>query len=232
MVDGRLSVFGLGGTGTPTLLTEAQLSGGLISFAESPVTGRIHVAHKSINAIDELQVVYPSASDLDPTLYDQPEIVRTRSITVPSSLVEDYARSLAVSSDGTRLYAAYRSPSSVVVMALGTGPEGEAHANPVGRIPVGLGASDIVVVPPTETEPERVYVSSFRDDQIDVIDPVSGTVIDSIRTGRGPYGMTLVDAPELGIKRLYVANFYAQTVGVIELDPSSPYYHTQFVEIR
>ena len=49
---------------------------------------------------------------------------------------------------------------------------------------------------------------------------------------RGPFGLAWVNNPDLGINRLYVANFNANSVGVIELDPASPFYHTEVAEIR
>ena len=36
----------------------------------------------------------------------------------------------------------------------------------------------------------------------------------------------------LGIDKLYVALFHEQSVGVIELDPSSPYHHTLVAEVQ
>ena len=69
-------------------------------------------------------------------------------------------------------------------------------------------------------------------DRIDVVDPALGVVVDTIRTGNGPFGMAYVRNPELGIDKLYVALFHEQSVGVIELDPASPYHHTVVAEIR
>jgi hypothetical protein len=90
------------------------------------------------------------------------------------------------------------------------------------------------MVPPSEDGqiPELAYISCFGKDALDVIDPTTGDHVAHIRTGRGPFGMAFIENKALGIRRLYVANFHSQTVGVVELDPDSPYFHTQIAEIR
>ena len=59
-------------------------------------------------------------------------------------------------------------------------------------------------------------------------DPCMG----SIKTGQGPSEMTVIDRPDLGIQRLYVALFNDNAVAVIDLDPASPFYNTVIGEIR
>jgi hypothetical protein len=44
--------------------------------------------------------------------------------------------------------------------------------------------------------------------------------------------MALVDRADLGLRRLYVALFQDAAVGVVELDATSPFYHTEVAEIR
>ena len=75
-------------------------------------------------------------------------------------------------------------------------------------------------------------MACFSANRIDVVDPAQGIVIASVPTGRGPFGLAFVDNADLGIRRLYVANFYNHSVGVVELDPTSPYFHTQIAEAR
>ena len=65
-----------------------------------------------------------------------------------------------------------------------------------------------------------------------LIDPALGLTIDTIAVGDGPSGMAFLENEALGIRRLYVANFHGQSVGVIELDPGSAAYHTQLAEVR
>ena len=75
-------------------------------------------------------------------------------------------------------------------------------------------------------------MACYGADRVEVIDPARAVVVDGVATGAGPYGLAFVDNPSLGVRRLYVAQFNADSVGVIELDPASPYYHTEVAEIR
>ena len=145
---------------------------------------------------------------------------------------EYYSRYMAVSPDGSRLFVAFRLSSTVVVIDISQSTTTESHGYVLGKIPVGGSPSDVELVPATETTPELLYVSCFAEDRVDVIDPALGIVVDSIRTGEGPFGMAYVDNVDIGIRRMYVTNFYNHSLGVIELDPTSPYNHSQVAELR
>jgi len=153
-------------------------------------------------------------------------------VLIPEAIAGDRARDVAVSTDGTRLYATYRSPASLVVIDISEDGLGQPHQRVIHKIPLSRDPGDIVVVPGPGPDDERVYVSCFGANRVDVVDPRAGQVVASIRTGRGPYGMALVDNPSLDLRRLYVALFREHAVGVIELDPASPYFHTVVAEIR
>ena len=233
MIEGELAVFGLGAEGTPRLLDQSTLSPGLFAFAENPVTGHIYTSHKTSSLINVLAVTPRPAAESDPTLPDTPSLTLIETLVVPASAVNDFARGLAVSPDGQRLYAAYRSPSSLLIFDVSEDSEGTAETQLLDKIQVSGSPGDVVVVPASETHPrELVYVSAYGGDRVDVIDPALGVVVDTIRTGNGPFGMAYVHNPELGIDKLYVALFHAQSIGVIELDPASPYHHTVVAEIR
>ena len=90
---------------------------------------------------------------------------------------------------------------------------------------------DIEIVETADGD-ELLYISCFRGERVEVVDGRSGDIIDSIKVGEGPSDMAVIDRPELGVKRLYVTLFNDTAVGVIELDPSSPAYHTEIGEIR
>ncbi|MGM0578652.1 MAG: hypothetical protein ACQEXJ_23205 [Myxococcota bacterium] len=230
MVDGTVATFGLAEDGAPELLDTVDLQGGLFAFAESPVTGRIYTTHKTQNIFNVLEIHPPDPEE--EVASPHPRVERVGSVTIPASIVQDHARGMAISADGARLYAAYRSPSSLLVVDIAR----EASATPseriLAKIPIGRRPADVVVVPPSGDLPELVYVSSQRDDRIEVVDPALGEVVDTVLVGDDPFGMAFVDNPELGIRRLYVTNFQSESLGVVELDPTSPYFHTQIAEIR
>lgn len=229
MIDGNAATFALDDDGAPTLVGNLDLLDGLYAFAEDPATGRVYTTSKSTNALQVLQVVRPDP-EADVNIAN-PWLRLVGQVTVPESLAADRARGIATSSDGTRLYASYRSPNSLVVVDISADASGDAADRVIAKIPLGRAPGELVVTEgPTGTD--YVYVACFSSDRIDVVDPARGVVVDSIRTARGPFGLTLVDNPELGVRRLYVANFHADSVGVIELDPASPFYHTEVAEIR
>lgn len=65
---------------------------------------------------------------------------------------------------------------------------------------------------------ERAYVSCFLDGTMYVIDPRDGVqVVQVAPVGRGPFGIAI--AP--GRKRLYISNFYENTVAVVDLTPGA-----------
>ncbi len=227
MLGAQVATFSLDVVGTPTLLGELDIDEGSFAFVENPITKRIYATHKLANFFSVLEAVPP-----DPDMVNPPRVVEVGKITLPASEVADHARDLAISPDGTRLYAAYRSPSSLLVVDVSEGADGSPEERVLAKVSVGTRPGDIAVVPESTELPELVYVSCFRADRIDVVDPRLGFVVDSIPTGQGPFGLAYVDNPALGLRRLYVANFHHQTVGVIELDPASPYFHTQVAEIR
>jgi DNA-binding beta-propeller fold protein YncE len=229
MVDGNVALFELDAVGTPTGLAELDITGGLLDFVANPLTGRIYASHKHSNAISVLALAPPNASDAAGTL----RLEKLGTIPLPANILSiDHGRGMAISPDGKRLYAAYRAPSSVLVIDVSDQASAEPSERVLAKIPVHSRPSDVVVAPEGHGLPELVYVSCYLGDRIDVIDPALGLTIDTIAVGDGPSGMAFLENEALGIRRLYVANFHGQSVGVIELDPGSAAYHTQIAEVR
>ena len=230
LVDGTVASFELAEDGTPELVGNLDLASSLFGFAVSPASGRVYTTHKSSNVFDVLEIHAPAATE-EPSLTN-PYLRLVSQVQIPEGIAFDRARDIAVSGDGTRLYASYRSPSSLVVVDISEDADGNPRNHVLHKIPVSQGAGSIAVVPGTGASDERVFVSCYTDDRVEVVDPYAGQVVASVRTGRGPFGMAFVDNPALGIRRLYVAHFRDSSVGVIELDPSSPHYLSLVAEIR
>jgi len=227
----QLTLFELDEEGAPQPLDSISVTGGVVSMVAHPTTGRIYTSHKLINSFHVLEVQAPDPEDLYPT----PQLQLVDVLTVPFQnslgIVESHGRELAFSPLGDRLYAAFRAPASLVVLNLGEGEAGEQTDKVVAKIPLSGPPGDVLVAPAAGDLPELVYVSAFGSDQIDVVDPAHGTVVHSIRTGRGPYGMTLLQNESGTLRRLYVSLFYDHAVGVVELNPLSPYLHTQIAQV-
>ncbi len=230
MIDGNAATFALADDGTPALVGNLDLADGLYGFAESPVTGRIFASTKNTNLLQILQVTPPAEGSTPNPL--NPFLSLVGQVSIPAPVGTDHGRELAVSHDGQRLYVAYRAPNSVAILGIGQSAQGQPQATVLTKVPTCVRPGGLVVAPPFGPLPELVYVSCFDSERIEVIDPALGQVVDIIRTGDGPFGMSLMDNEALGLRRLYVANFRSQTVGVVELQPDSPYFHVQVAEIR
>jgi len=233
LADGILATLTLADDGSPRLVGNVELSNGLFGLAASAATGRVYASSKLSSGLTVLDVA-PREDANDPTLLDptNPYLRQVAAVTIPEpEIVRDRARALALSKDGTRLYATYRAPDSLVVIDVSDDPFGGPRGRVLQKIALADDPNDIEVVT-TASGDELIYVSCFRGDRIEVLDARSGASVGSIKVGQGPSDMTVIDRPDLGIKRLYVALFNANAVGVIELDPASPLYHTEIGEIR
>ncbi len=227
MVDGNVASFALGEDGAPTLVGNLDLVGGIFSMAENPATGRIYTASKNASVVNVLDVTLD-----DDASATNPFLTQHGSLSVPDGFGSDRARDLAVSLDGSRVYASYRSPDSLVVIDASEDLDGVATNRIIAKIPMSRDPGDIVVTADPVSGQERLYVACFGADRIEVVDGATLTVIDTIRTGDGPFGMALVDRPDIGLRRLYVTSFGDQAVGVIELNPASPSFHQLVAEVR
>jgi DNA-binding beta-propeller fold protein YncE len=219
--------------GTPRLLGNISLGRGLFGLAANHANGRLYTSSKVASVFNILDVGAREDAD-NPELLDpvNPYLQLVATVAVPEPpVVSDRARDLALSKDGTRLYATYRGPDSLLIVDITDDASGNPRGRVLQRVSLADDPGDIEVVT-ADNGDELLYVSCFRGDRIEVVDARSGTPVGSIRTGQGPSGMAFVDRPDLGIRRLYVALFNENALGVIELDPSSPYYHTEIGEIR
>jgi len=231
--DGILATLTLADDGTPRLVGNVELANGLFGLLASPASGRIYVSSKLAATFSILDVA-PREDANDPTILDatNPYLRQVAAVTIPEpALVRDRARALAISKDGTRLYATYRAPDSLVILDISDDASGGPRTRVLQKVSLADDPNDIEVVT-TPTGEELLYVSCFRGDRIEVLDARSGLSMGSIKVGQGPSDMAVVDRPDLGIRRLYVALFNDNAVGVIDLDPASPTYQTEIGEIR
>jgi len=233
MGEGLLATFEIGDNGEPNLVGNMELTAPIFALAEHPITGQIYTTSKNINTINVLQVRQDGSElnvdDENPWL----ELVDVIVLPTYTLAAMDHARDLAFTSDGGRLLTLHRSPSTVYLVDVRAKDEGTSDTV-LTKVSVCRDPGRIQMVGPSADGQlgELAYISCYGADGIDVVDPATGQLVAHIRTGRGPFGLAFVENEELGLRRLYVANFLSQTVGVIELDPSSPYFHTQIAEIR
>ena len=222
----HLSLFSLDADGVPQPLDRIAVSPGLVSIIAHPITGRLYTSHKEANTFQVFDVRPPSGEEAGPSL-ELRHLVSVPFQTFSSSAINSHGREMAFSSDGRHLYAAYRAPSSIAVMQV---DEDDGSLSLSNKISLAGSPGDLHLVPADGVWPERLYVSAFSGDRIDVVDPMAATVVDSISTGRGPYGLTHLERAD-GLKRLYVSLFYENAVGVVELETLSPYHHDLVAQI-
>ena len=156
MVDGNVALFELDAVGTPTGLAELDITGGLLDFVANPLTGRIYASHKHSNAISVLALAPPNSADDGGIL----RLEKLGTIPLPANVLSiDHGRGMALSPDGRRLYAAYRAPSSVLVIDVSDQASAEPSERVLAKIPVHSRPSDVVVAPAGHGLPELVYAA-------------------------------------------------------------------------
>jgi DNA-binding beta-propeller fold protein YncE len=229
MADGLLSTLSLETPSAPALVGSLELSEGLFAFAENPATGRIYASSKLSSSISILEIVDNQDNDLPDPINRYLSLAGTIPIPEPA-LARDRARDLAVSHDGTRLYLTYRAADMLLVVDIAEDDSGKPRGRVIHKIAMSNDPGDIVVR--NVGGRDLLYVSCHKANRVEVVDPQLGEVVASIKTGAGPSGMALIDRPDLGLQRLFVALFSDDALGVIELDESSPFYHTEIAEIR
>ena len=189
----------------------------------APTTGRLYSADVRRNALFPFK------------LHQQPEqlwsVEQFDGITLPISSGAEYSRAVTMSSDGGRLYVAYRNPNSVLVIDTSLSRAGVPVDRLVDTIGVGGQPAQLLTAPTREDGGELLYVSCFDTDDIWVVDPESRAVVDVIRLPHAPYGMTAVKVPGRGWT-LYAGMFTQHRLAVIDLDPSDANRHdvSEFIQ--
>jgi hypothetical protein len=233
MRDGVVATYALAEDGVPTLAGNLQLNRTVFGLAADPVSARVFATHKGVNALNVLGIRDRNAGDAEDDTNPWLSPLQTLTINefISQTAGRDRARSAILSADGSRLYVSFRGPDSIVVFD--ARPDDAAtQLREIRKIPLSGDPGELALLPAADGRPELVFVSCFDANRVDVVDPAAGHVVAGIRTGQGPSGLAIVNRPDLGIQRLFVALFNAHAVGVIELDPSSPDYLTTLAEIR
>jgi len=188
----------------------AALSAGLHSIVEGPVVRgarRVYLSNRLLSAIHVVDV-----SEDHGTL----QVLVQDSIAIGQVTSSgDYFRGLASSADRRTLYAAFRSPASLVILDIAE----RAEVRLRGLVP--LHGSPAGVAVDWTPAGERVYVSDFSGDSVYCVDPDALEVLDRIPVASGPYGIVISQSPH----RAFVTSFEDHQVLAIDLDEQSPTWH-------
>ncbi len=213
ILDGTFAVLPLDAHLVPQHGTAVVLSPGLHSVVDGPVVAgrrRVYVSNRLSNAIHVVDVS------------EDHEGVHARvmdSLAVGQvSSSGDYFRGLAMSADRRTLYAAFRSPASLVV--LDVAQDGQVGLR--GLVPLHGGPAGVAVL--RSPRGDRIYVTDFSGDSVYCVDPVALEVLDRIPVDAGPYGIA-ISGEGTGPHRAFVTAFEDHRVVVLDVDESSPTWH-------
>ncbi len=214
--DGRVTILDMDTAPSPhklplTMVDHLMFGFGVNGVRVSPLTGRAYVSNNSTNALYTYRVdgdgttASPYTAAIDPT------------IILPSGGGGEYGRGMALSTDGGRLYLAYRSPASIIVVDIAPMENGLPRNGIIDVIGVGRRPSEIAVAPTGPGGSDLLYVSCFGEDAVWVVDPQRSAVVGTIRLKHAPYGLAATRVPGAKGWQLYAGLFDLNEIAVIPL---------------
>lgn len=218
-----------------------NLQGGASAVAKHPVLGWVYATDRfgnKLTVVEELPSLrcpVPGAASAESC-----QLRTQRSITVDVNPSRGRTRGLAFSADGSLLYVASSTDGTLRVYDTSVSGAGTPRNRLLAAIPVGDGPNMVRVagLRPGETRPEDgldggmvrdvvdrkggglVYVSTFDDDRLMVIDPMTLSVVGRIELGDGPHDVEFMP-DKAGRLVAYVTNFEAHALSVVDLEPGS-----------
>jgi hypothetical protein len=118
---------------------------------------------------------------------------------------------------GDRLLAVHTTPPSLSLIDTSPTVSGEPLNDPIDSVALCENPNLLAVYRPSKGEP-MAFVSCYSDDQVAAVALGSFTVVATIEVDDGPNELIVDEAR----RKLYVVHTLASTIGVIELDSSSP----------
>jgi DNA-binding beta-propeller fold protein YncE len=221
MRGGQFSLMELDKTGFPTLVDQVILASGLHSVTADPATGILYATTKTYPLLYRYRVEETAQG---------PRLDKLSSVGLPAPYsTSQFGRGIALSSDGRRVLVTYRTPAALLALDNEDHyPEGEQAV--IGTVPLGSRPGNLQVLPSGPGGGDVAYVPCYGDDTLWAVDVETLLPLAIIPVGAGPYDVTAGYSD--GLKRAYVTNFLDHTVSVVDIDPTSPYYHTQIAEIH
>lgn len=205
--------------------SSTSLIAGANGIARSPRSGQFYVTSRFENAVVAFRPVIGPEGELA-------GVFETALVPINSAppLQGLDSRGIAFNGTGTMAYIANRGPSSLLF--LDTGPtDTETGSGTVNEIVdtllMPIGPAEIAVV--DFGDRELLYVSSFNDETLTIVDPKTRAIVGSIEMLAQPYDLIVDQARH---QRLYVSLFSSDAVAVIDIDPDSPSFNQTIAVIR
>lgn len=236
------------GRAVATTMRSASLVSGGSAIARRPGTRDVYVGGR---ASREITVYFPYLAPEDGAIQ---AIIRRASIPLGNIGQTVDTRGLAFSEDGETLYVVTRAPDALHVVDLGpSDPDtgtGTAY-KAVGTMPIARNPSSVHVHKGPDDR-TLLYIPSFDEEVIEVIDPQTFAMVDRIEVGAQPYDFAVDTGPDHcapnGRCRAYVSLFNdlpnaagtcqenrterCGSIGIIDLNPSSHRYHQLIGKIQ
>lgn len=220
--DGQVTVLKLNQAGQVKAIDVANFGAGLTAVRTVPATGRTYISDARSPALHVFRL------DPAPSATQGYKLAPEPAINLPSAVVRDFGRGLALSGNGGRLYLADRSPASLVVIDVAPDSAGVPRNKVVQVLPLGGQPSEVSVAPTGADGRELVYISCFNDDSVWVVDPQLHEVVAKIRLPHAAYGLAIQNVaglhPATGQPRgwmLYAALFNKHAVVAVPIAPAA-----------
>ena len=237
--------FGTDGEAEPATFRgdcHVTLAAGASTVARHPLLGWAYVSDRYGQDVSVVAALDPL--DRGQTGRIAPESCRLEErspLVVDPDPGQGNTRGLAFSADGTFLYVATGSDSSLHVYDTSVAPSGRPRTDLVQAIPLGAGPNMVRVAGLREGElrapngPDLghvgevidargqglVYITAFDADQLLVVDPVLMAVVARIPTGTGPHDVAFMPDAEDRLQA-WVTNFRDHSLTLVDIDPDSP----------
>jgi DNA-binding beta-propeller fold protein YncE len=150
---------------------------------------------------------------------------RSLNLPTPGDRVE--MRDVAFSSDGERAWLTGQSPSALYTIDIRPDGRGLARNTLLSRVDLDGAPADLIAV--NEQGRDILYVALADDEAIAVIDGATGVTLDRIELTGLAFGLAWDGVRH---QRLYVTLFDSDSVGVIDLNPTSPFFRTVVAVIQ
>lgn len=174
---------------------------------------RVYVTSRTEGRVQTLTVARPGGEDALPVLVPADHFFLD---AIGRNEGGTDARAIAFGAGGDRAYVVNREPPSVAVVDTSLTATGVPRNVVIGGTDICRDASAVAVA--DVGEGERVLVTCQTDGEVYVVDPAAGGSVERVAiVGRGPFGVAA--AP--GRRRLYVSNFFENTIAVIDLSPGA-----------
>lgn len=154
-------------------------------------------------------------------------VIARRSLNLPTPADRVEMRDVAFSTDGERAWMTGQSPAALYTIDVRPDGRGFARNTLLSRIDLDGAPADLIAV--NELGRDVLYVALADEEAIAVIDGATGVVLDRIELTGLAFGLAFDPVRH---QRLYVTLFDTDSVGVIDLNPTSPFFRTVVAVIQ